>query len=82
MGWTHFSPERGQRGEIPVSSAFPAERGHSMFLLSSTLNVYTFLGKFLSFSSLNNLWHFLESKGSSSMFRPTYKARGSHTPLV
>lgn len=45
MGWAHFFLERGQRGEIPVPSDFTVERGHSIFLL----NVYTFLGKFLSF---------------------------------
>lgn len=64
-GWAHFFLERGQRGEIPISSDFTVERGHSIFLL----NVYTFLGKFLSFSSLNNLWHFLEIRGNSSMFK-------------
>lgn len=69
-GWAHFFLERGQRGEIPISSDFTVERRHSIFLL----NVYTFLRKFLSFSSLNNLWHFLEIEGNSSMFRPNWKA--------
>lgn len=59
---TFFSSNRS-KGWNPSFLCLPCGK-RPQHISAEQHSVYTFLGKWVSFSSLNNLWCFLESKGS------------------